>query len=1114
MPHESDYVTIPSDVFGAFGVVSNECMFDCSQKALMLIGETVQPSDGPAFGMKQEAPGKEGESMDKFKDAMVSYAEAYQHIQYYREYCFMRFRNEGKELNNVGNLKIPSFGSLDGVLEDVMAEVLCEKFGGNFVDNVEGFGGFLSGSFAEKFRSKAASAVNVASAQAEKARVRVSNAKASASSALEKAEELRQKAAELKNMSNEERLGETGLQIQKKMSEHAESSNVFLPLFKKSHEKTKVKVNKDGSVLIDGKVAKGVILHTKHSDPSAIFPVQPIEPFEGVLESVMEEKHANVSINVDGKLVSMPNPPVPDVSAAAVQYAKTAGSRVLTVTQEALVNVFDKTKKAASGALENASALAETAKTKGEEVSKHIRKHASHSWGGVSDLQRGLHSERVTRQKEVVWNEIKAKLVLEGRTGVENAGLRALKEVLIDGTGDLSSLKRPSVIKKEIFNIFRDTTVWGVFGNSQLFTYMALWVEQWLVDMVFRSDKYVESTAAQYAGKNRLLSTAFWMRIFHSTGEFFLRSLIDFLKHPEFWGAVLKLLEVAKKTFCAAISVAWYQETQQSEWISSFMEVQEHGSELGEPDSSAPVGSDEEPMVDEKHKSDTGLRRSAAVVSLAAIPAYLNATKKEIDEKVPAIMIKTVGTLAHFVPGAKFVEEGVKWMAPGVLDTVEGGVHATASLITTHIKTQLEHWITQQLWVHNLHTLMSLLDPTNCFAPLYVNQNTNILYSDLFSSMHNVFEYGALKDQTGFDVGVKVKPNVHPKENPTGFVWGVVLQEPDPGAVPGLFRKHSGRVQYRKSFLDDWKKVPASEIEMVIAFRGHRKPVQATISQVWYHPPDGTAGVHGNWKGMGYEICIPNEEGYVIDKNTSMSYPPEYPWEEKKTPWESSVRFSKIWAVNANQNSIYQCKKGNANYERIPEFSFRIDDPGEPEKEVWYEWIGLLSDPVTMQEKKSTFPSSFATAQLVEGELIVTPFCLMQRSKGVLEYSAFVTSTVTVKHVKPENGILQVLKDKGHEISQITEDKETKRNCLVGQLTLPSGWQITKRKDSFWLIESKERNVKLEMQLISKEAGYKLIQKGLEEYPKNPGMVWSQNITITDHTDLQKLARQSRGVFE
>jgi len=392
MPNESDYVTIPSDVFGAFGVVSKECMFDCSQKALMLIGEAVEPSSGQAFGMSQDDPGKEGISMHKFKDAMISYVEAYEYIQYYREYCLMRFRNEGKELHNVGNLKIPSFGSLDDALEDVMAEVLCEKFGGDFVENVEGFGGYLSGSFVEKFRSKAESAVNVVSTQAEKARVRVSSAKASAGSALEKAEELRQKAAELKNMSNEEQLGEAGLQIKNKMSEHARSSNVFLPLFRKSHEKKTVKVNKDGSVLIDGKVVRGVILHTKNSDPSAIFPVQPIEAFEGVLESVMEEKHANVSINIDGKLVSMPNPPVPDVSAAAVQYAKAAGSQALTVTQEALVNVFDKTKKAATSALENASALAETAKTKGEEVSKHIRKHASHSWDGVSDQEHGFHS--------------------------------------------------------------------------------------------------------------------------------------------------------------------------------------------------------------------------------------------------------------------------------------------------------------------------------------------------------------------------------------------------------------------------------------------------------------------------------------------------------------------------------------------------------------------------------------------------------------------------------------------------------------------------------------------------------------------------------------------------
>lgn len=683
---------------------------------------------------------------------------------------------------------------------------------------------------------------------------------------------------------------------------------------------------------------------------------------------------------------------------------------------------------------------------------------------------------------------------MEARTGGENAGLQALKEVLIDGTGDLSSLKHPSVIKKEIFNFFRDTTVWGVFGNSQLFTYMALWVEQWLVDMVFWSDKYVESTAVQYAGKNCLLSAAFWMHIFHSAGEFFLCSLIDFLKHPEFWGAILKLLEVAKKTFCAAISVQWFKETQQSEWISSFMEVQEHGSKLGEPDSSAPVGSAEEPMVDEKHKSETGLRCSAAVVALAAIPAYMDAIKKEIDEKVPAVMTKTVGTLAHFVPGSKFVEEGVKWMAPGVLDTVEGGVKATASLITTHIKTQLEHWITQQLWVHNLHTLMSLLDPTNCVAPLYVNQNTNILYSDLFSSMHNVFEYGSLRDQTGFDVGVKVKPNVHPKENPTGFVWGVVLQEPDPETVPGLFHKHSGQVQYCRSFLDDWKKVPASEIEMVVGKNG--QSVRAKISQVWYHPPDGTAGLHGNWKGMGYEIV------YEVMEGATTHLP--YPWE--KTQKSSVSKEMKIWAVNANQNSIYQCKTGEGEYGTIPEFSFRIDDPGSPEKEVWYEWIGLLKD-ITMQEKKSTFPSSFEAAQAQEleqhKELIVTPFCLMQRLNEDLKYSAFVTSTVSVTS---GNG-LKVLKEDGHDISQITEDEETKRNCLVGELTLPSGWTITKQKDSFWLIESKTRNVKLEMQLISKEAGYKLIQKGIEKYPQNPGMVWSQNITITDDIDLQKLAR-------
>ena len=53
----------------------------------------------------------------------------------------------------------------------------------------------------------------------------------------------------------------------------------------------------------------------------------------------------------------------------------------------------------------------------------------------------------------------------------------------------VAPLKRPSVIKREIFELFKDTSVWALFGNAEILKYFGAWMEEFVYKFVLEREE-------------------------------------------------------------------------------------------------------------------------------------------------------------------------------------------------------------------------------------------------------------------------------------------------------------------------------------------------------------------------------------------------------------------------------------------------------------------------------------------------------------------------------------------------------------------------------------------------------------------------------------------------
>jgi len=1035
-PLESDFVDIPDDVFGAFGVISQECVFDCAQKATLLIGEF---PNHKSFGENIDSL----PDLDTFSDIMIPYIGNYEKHMCYRSYCFTRFQNEGKELN-AETVSLPSFGPPnDAIFEEIMVNVLHDKFGDEFVSHVEGFGGFISGSFSEKFK-------------------KLSSAKESARRIIERARNAWDATASFKNKTSDEKKQAMAEAAQSVVHNESVKSGLYRPLFTKEHVGMHVEVTEIGSVMISGEAVEGVTLHTKKSGASNHFPLQAVNPFSGVVVSVDPVKDGVVTFKAGEGEVTMLNPPVQNITQAgkdAMQRVWNTGKkRIASASQEAMLNLWDKSKSATGAAISKVQSITQTAINKTTEISDHFAKNASDSWGGVTNLKREFYLNDIREQKREAWNAIYAKLANELRTGTTNTGVRALKEFLVDGKGDLSGLKRPSVIKREIYNIFKDTTVWGVFGNSQIFTYMALWVEGWLMQMVFQSDEHVAETKAKYEGKNRFLSSAYWYRLSRSGIEFFLRAIIDFLKHPQFWSSVISLLELAKRQFCSALSIAVYGNMHKSEWISSFMD---------QTTPSADSSADKPPIVDEIHRGKTTTQQYMAAASVGVLSEFVKVTGDEISNNLPEVMTSTVMSLAKAIPGAETAQYLGSFI-PGAAKLGQTTLKGTATLISQHIKTQLEHWVSQQLWMHNLNTLMSLLDFRNCLSLLYINQNTNIQYKDLFHALTLNYEYGTLS-KNGEIMGTKVENQIgtsdrwNSMKNKDGFVWGIVIHEQEPVHKKGLFFHTDSSIHYQESFMSDVVTLPPKSNIILIRANQGVEQIPATISVYKY--------TLNNERISGYKIEC--EEGMYCASNA-----------------DSASQDSPGNAAEGVLGGLFRLNMDNDST------TYKFND--------WKDVSELDNVPSDSTMSNHTIPG------IDKGVITLTPFCIMKRESVI----AFVTSVIITST----------------RIHEVTQETQNNKYCLVDEVELHKCEWIPRRGAHgihHGVLEGKMGSitVRFKMDLIEKDTGIQIIEsvwnpkrtliQSINEkvMGRKPPMIESQLVTAGDDSEFRKINKASAEVF-
>ena len=420
-----------------------------------------------------------------------------------------------------------------------------------------------------------------------------------------------------------------------------------------------------------------------------------------------------------------------EMKAKAKEVAGRAIKASTEVTKTLMTRIASNVKSKIRGTVGAAGAGVKSAVEKGRFATDALSKATISSWRGISEEDVLDYTKRLEGDggyREQVMKELKestrAKLASSAKYSVVAKTFTEIHDVL-EGKTPLTHLKHPRKIKQMIWGLFKDVSIYGLLGNKHMVRLFAISVEKYLYQLIYTRTTTIQELEKEYQSDDKpfFFVKAWWKRVALFTKDIFIRALISFLKHPEFWAAVLTVLSQMKTFFCNKLSLLTYMSSNTGEWVTAVTQEAE--------------GSSAEFAPTTKEVDELTAYATAASTVLPTMTTHMHSS---LSNAIPRAFSGTISSAAKIGGGAALgalVPDAAMAVAssiPGVgalTGAAEKAVQITSDQVSQHLNESFSRWLSNTLWSHNISMIINLFDLSSCWKTLTVNQLTTMTYEDV-----------------------------------------------------------------------------------------------------------------------------------------------------------------------------------------------------------------------------------------------------------------------------------------------------------------------------------------------------------------------------------------------